>query len=1052
MSSLKKGGQTPKTPRASKADPHLCRPSSYLDILLPPLQQLLVLLSDVLAAVKVDASQVLPLVRIMIGCLGVDALPRVFQVKAAGLAVAVFGALPEQRAVLLAELLSSTGLLGASSAAAGGGGGAASARSPPREFLAQDEPPIQIQVSTALLLQLIQATALLPAIEESDLQLIQDLCKVPIGWCDRLWVTLLEKLPAAKSASLDVKAFLDHFVQDLLAVQHTPEWPGAQLLLRRLVMALNTSKGLQHPESAVRLACIDLLGTITSAFMADCKQAEEEQEKVEALLAASGYDADAEREGGAYLGDEDKARVEALQRLLLGALAARPSSGTRHTARTLLVQQMLLQRAIFEQQQPPVMSSQPQDLIPPVEPPEPPAKGRKGRKGQAAAAAAAAQAEAEREKEQRRELALAQQGSALLAEFHALHAAPPRVAVGTDAGSAASISRWLLLNSAMGRGRGSFLLWLVNAGSAVGKGGGVSAGYQPTSTAERSRAVKALGSAIEMDERVLGHVDVQAAVCAALEDDAVSVREAAVELLGRHISHSPELAMTYFDLIGRASNDAGLSVRKRAVKVLWDCCVHCGSAAAPTGAYLDAGAPAFTRACEAVSLIMARAADPEDSMRKLATGLCAGLLFTSGSHPAVADADMEAAGGFPGASLAAAAKGSPSARAMLLAEVCDLVYHSDAPTNIKLPLPSDHSLVVVLKAILGQSSTSQPIAGGGGALAAQAAAVQQGAAELARALLEKTMELQEAAAAASGALDAALAGTSSRAHPAAAFAPAAAGSSAANGTGVGGPPDAGSPQRQGGAVPPPASAWPQGGGEAVPGRAFQGATEQEAVSGRGDARPNTHAATVAAAQASLGRAELQQLHCLLALHALCAADVGVLVQAHGGAAYFARGVAPYFKELVTVGDKSPAPSKRARSERVMCAMHIVAALAGRAEGGQTRLEAGLVKDLVSDLQLIIGRHLFVSVVSSAVQCMCALSRPHPNLVTQQIVGLAARYHLMLENDLNGGLTETSPYRSMYPKLLFILGNFCRYAAHILDSCAGMQVRELCFRSSCTSWV
>eukprot|EP00983_Pelagomonas_calceolata_P034180 1070621-Pelagomonas_calceolata.AAC.1 len=55
------------------------------------------------------------------------------------------------------------------------------------------------------------------------------------------------------------------------------------------------------------------------------------------------------------------------------------------------------------------------------------------------------------------------------------------------------------------------------------------------------------------------------------------------------------------------------------------------------------------------------------------------------------------------------------------------------------------------------------------------------------------------------------------------------------------------------------------------------------------------------------------------------------------------------------------------------------------------------------------------VVSSAVQCMCALSRPHPNLVTQQIVGLAARYHLMLENDLNGGITETSPYRGMYPK-------------------------------------
>jgi len=32
---------------------------------------------------------------------------------------------------------------------------------------------------------------------------------------------------------------------DLLAVQHTPEWPAATLLLRRLALALNTPKGLQ---------------------------------------------------------------------------------------------------------------------------------------------------------------------------------------------------------------------------------------------------------------------------------------------------------------------------------------------------------------------------------------------------------------------------------------------------------------------------------------------------------------------------------------------------------------------------------------------------------------------------------------------------------------------------------------------------------------------------------------------------------------------------------------------------------------------------------------
>ena len=63
---------------------------------------------------------------------------------------------------------------------------------------------------------------------------------------------------------------------------------------------------------------------------------------------------------------------------------------------------------------------------------------------------------------------------------------------------------------------------------------------------------------------------------------------------------------------------------------------------------------------------------------------------------------------------------------------------------------------------------------------------------------------------------------------------------------------------------------------------------------------------------------------------------------------------------MTVGDRSSPASKRARSERLMCAMHVVAALASRPEGG-TRFEAVLVRDLVSDLQQIIGRHMFVSV-------------------------------------------------------------------------------------------
>lgn len=43
-----------------------------------------------------------------------------------------------------------------------------------------------------------------------------------------------------------------------------------------------------------------------------------------------------------------------------------------------------------------------------------------------------------------------------------------------------------------------------------------------------------------------------------LHDDAISVREAAVDLLGKHIGSDKDLALTFFDLIGQV--DAHLAI------------------------------------------------------------------------------------------------------------------------------------------------------------------------------------------------------------------------------------------------------------------------------------------------------------------------------------------------------------------------------------------------------------------------------------------------------------------------------------------------------------
>ena len=118
----------------------------------------------------------------------------------------------------------------------------------------------------------------------------------------------------------------------------------------------------------------------------------------------------------------------------------------------------------------------------------------------------------------------------------------------------------------------------------------------------RTRAMRALGLAVEADPRLLALPDMQQGVSRALEDDSVAVRDAALELLGRHIGRSEVLALAYFDVLGRAAADPGTSVRKRALRILLDCC---------------AKVPGFPRAADACVHVLLRATDEEESIKTL---------------------------------------------------------------------------------------------------------------------------------------------------------------------------------------------------------------------------------------------------------------------------------------------------------------------------------------------------------------------------------------------------------------------------------------------------
>lgn len=79
-------------------------------------------------------------------------------------------------------------------------------------------------------------------------------------------------LPGSASAS-EVRVWLSGLVEDLLAALPLPEWPGAGVLLRRLVLAIGSSSKewqgwLLHADMGVRGVCVELLGTVARALCA----------------------------------------------------------------------------------------------------------------------------------------------------------------------------------------------------------------------------------------------------------------------------------------------------------------------------------------------------------------------------------------------------------------------------------------------------------------------------------------------------------------------------------------------------------------------------------------------------------------------------------------------------------------------------------------------------------------------------------------------------------------------------------------------------------------
>ena len=86
----------------------------------------------------------------------------------------------------------------------------------------------------------------------------------------------------------------------------------------------------------------------------------------------------------------------------------------------------------------------------------------------------------------------------------------------------------------------------------------------------RTKALRTLGQIIVADSDILSLANVQQQVALRISDPSPAVREAAIELVSKHIASDPVLGKKYYEFMRGRINDAGLGVRKRVIKLLKD--------------------------------------------------------------------------------------------------------------------------------------------------------------------------------------------------------------------------------------------------------------------------------------------------------------------------------------------------------------------------------------------------------------------------------------------------------------------------------------------------
>ncbi|KAM8984584.1 nipped-B-like protein isoform 4-T5 [Ara ararauna] len=440
-----------------------------------------------------------------------------------------------------------------------------------------DGEPMYIQMVTALVLQLIQCVVHLPSAEkdsnseeESNKKVDQDVLitnsyETAMRTAQNFLSIFLKKC-GSKQGEEDYRPLFENFIQDLLSTVNKPEWPAAELLLSLLGRLLVHQFSNKSTEMALRVASLDYLGTVAARLRKDAVTSKMDQGSLARILKQ-------------VSGGEDE--IQQLQKALLDYLdentetdASLVFSRKFYIAQWFRDTTMETEKAIKSQKD------------------EDSSEGTHHAKDVETTGQIMHRAES-RKKFLRSIIKTAP------SQFSTLKMNSDTV----DYEDACLIVRYL---ASMRPFAQSFDIYLTQILRVLGE----------NAIAVRTKAMKCLSEVVAVDPSILARLDMQRGVHGRLMDNSTSVREAAVELLGRFVLCRPQLAEQYYDMLIERILDTGISVRKRVIKILRDICIE-----QPTF-------PKITEMC----VKMIRRVNDEEGIKKLVNETFQKLWFTPTPH------------------------------------------------------------------------------------------------------------------------------------------------------------------------------------------------------------------------------------------------------------------------------------------------------------------------------------------------------------------------------------------------------------------------------------